>query len=69
MTRKGKVLSQIETRGGDYEVVLMPDGTYRIQLYGADKHGVCTAEDVIAWLSNALHNAEYLLIRHNVKGA
>lgn len=60
------VLSEIETRGGDYEVVQLPDGTYRIRCDGIDKHGVCDANAVIAWLSNALHNAEYMLIKHNI---
>lgn len=57
------VLSEIETRGGDYEIVQFPDGTYRIRCDGVDKHGICSANDVISWLSNALHNAEYLLTK------
>jgi len=61
-----KVLADFETRAGDYEIVEFPDGTYRIRCDRVDKHGICTANDVIAWLSNALHNAEFLLNKHNI---
>ena len=61
-----KVLAEIETRGGDYEIIQLQDGSYRICCDGQDKHGVCAANDVIAWLGNALHNAEFLLQR-NIK--
>lgn len=61
-----KVLSEIETRGGDYEIIQLDDETYRIRCNGVDKHGICTANDVIAWLSNALHNSEFLLLKHNI---
>ncbi len=57
------ILSQIETRKGEYEIHKLDDGSYRILLKGNDMHGYCTADDVIAWMSNALHNAEYLLTK------
>lgn len=52
---------EIETRAGTYKIV-EKNGAYWISLNGVDKHGVCSANDVISWLSNALHNAEYVLI-------
>lgn len=56
------VRSVIDTRNGTYEIRELSDGTYRILLNDEDKHGVCSANDVIAFLSNALHNAEFKLM-------
>lgn len=54
---------EIETRAGNYFIDKLSDGTYRIRLEDEDKHGECSADDVINWLSNALFNAEYLLMK------
>jgi hypothetical protein len=66
IVKRNPAIASFETREGDCDIYKCDDGSFRICVDGVDRHGVCQAETVIAWLSNALHNAEYMLIKHNI---